>query len=96
MDKRNIKRIIAREGLLSLGLICGILLLFISKYYYVQMEKILKVFSNTNWSGWGVSYVENETSYNICRYSGFFLIICYFCILLIRFIIWAIRTLKEK
>jgi len=40
--------------------------------------------------------VEIENKYNICRYIGFFSLIFYAGVQLIRFIRWAIRTLKEK
>jgi len=96
MDKKNIKRIMAREGLLLWMIIFGIASLFLSKYFYGRMEKILEIFNNTGLYGWGVQYSIYEDRYTIFRYLGIFLIIGYTGIMFIRFIIWAIRTLREK
>jgi len=90
------KKIIAKEGLLSLVMLLGVVCLLLSRYYHKLNDKMLEFFNATGQYGWGVQYSINDSNYLIFRRIGLFLIITYLCIIIIRFIIWAIRALKQK
>jgi hypothetical protein len=88
MDKKQIKRIIAREGIVLLGFIAsGLLLLLVMNFVICPQPK--------------VSITVDELYFNryppLVPYVGLYLMFFgYPCYLLIRFIIWAVRTLKNK
>lgn len=76
MDKKQIRRIIAREGLIILGFIS------LCKLYLYRIENNCTG-SITCWEYYSKSALKGAVS-------------LYVSYLFIRFIIWAIRTLKER
>ena len=73
MDKKKIKQIVAREGLILLGLAIASHIL-----YNLEINQIAKYPVSSNFH---------------LRHS---FVWAYLLYLLIRFIIWAIKTLREK
>lgn len=96
----NIKKIIAREGLVIIGLIplCVLFSFFHITIFRIIQELFPKPFYIDGkeypalhfpiFGGYNLSYLFNMI------FSYFFVIYCIY--LLIRFIIWAIRTLKAE
>ena len=80
MDTKNIKRIVAREGLIVLGIISSSLI-----YYYIR-DLIFNLNHHDIFSE-----IPMDQTYALIFASK--LIVLYF---LIRFIIWAVKTLREK
>lgn len=76
MNKKKIKRIIAKEGLILVGLV-GLCRLYL---YRVEIN------CTGNLTCWG--YYSKSALKGVVSLYVFYL--------LIRFIIWAIRTLKER
>lgn len=77
MNTKNIKRIIAREGFVLLGLIIICVLLF--------------------WiTDWIAVHTHNNLLWLVSRNITIGIILGYPLYLLIRFAIWALRTLREK
>jgi len=98
MDKKA-KRIIAREGLILLGFISlGILIWGLGEYlnYRYWHYDVKKVFPNP------LSYEQEigvglaNPYYLIIWIGNFFAFITYPAYLFIRFIVWAVRTLRQK
>jgi hypothetical protein len=88
MDKKKIKRIIAREGLI-LG--CSVVISFAAYIGgFVFLSESPKFFEKYIATKYIITFGE------IMGYVFFFLIWNYPIYLLIRFILWAIRTLREK
>ncbi len=95
--KMKIKKIIAREGLILLGIaIVGLAVYFIGRHlnnvYLIQhQEAKFKVMQNMKYSLMGYTPYIRMMSFglNIAIFG-------YPIIALIRFILWAVRTLKEK
>lgn len=93
----NIKKIIAREGLILLGIvILGLVIYFIGRHlnniYLIQhQEAKFKVVQNMRYSLVGYApYVRIKSlGLNIAIFG-------YPIIALTRFILWAIKTLKKK
>ncbi len=88
MDAK-IKKIIAREGLIFLPFI------FISTFLLFQKIKIHN--DMANWEKHGLTIPDPLYSQDVTNNSWlFYLIAPYALMIIIRFIIWAIRTLKQK
>jgi len=93
----NIRKAIAREGLILLSIvILGIAVYFISKhlndvYLRENWDSKFKVIQNMKYSLLGYTPYIRMMSFgsNIAIFG-------YPVIVLIRFILWAIRTLKER
>ena len=93
----NTKKIVAREGLILLGIvIVGLVVYFIGRHlnnvYLIQhQEAKFKVVQNMKYSLVGYTpYIRMMSfGFNIAIFG-------YPIIAFIRFILWAIRTLKEK
>ena len=93
----KVKKIIAREGLILLGIvILGLFIYFIGRYlnniYLIQHQEVkFKVMQNMKYSLLGYTPYIRIMSFglNIAIFG-------YPDIALIRFIFWAIKTLKEK
>lgn len=95
MDKKKTRQIIAREGLIISGIISlGLLIIginmvansiFVKTYMYIPLENKLdfKIISYANYDN------INVLGYTISLFG-------YPLYLLIRFIIWAIRELRER
>ena len=77
MDKKKIKRMIAKEGLILLGFI-GL--------YKLYLYRVVEGNCVDNLTCWEY-YSENALRGAVIIYVSY---------LLIRFIIWAVRTLMEK
>ena len=117
----NIKKLIAREGLIFIGImLLGILFSFISAQIpYAERKPVgAPVFKdNGPWNQYivgtkdekgrpiekidGSWYLKDSNDNNlmkdnIANLGMFILFFCYPFYLLIRFILWAIRTLKQK
>jgi len=89
----NIRKIIAREGLVILAFL-GSICTFIGMGLYAYMKP-------ESWSYlWGISRNQIQTAQSqgelIMTWSFWAGIVLYFVYLIARFIIWAIRTLREK
>jgi len=122
MDKKNIKRIIAKEGLIILGIIgVGCILITTPELYIkpkpiretknLEQGQIYTTEKNAKpWEIWQEEKVKPEHKIfrlseveKACerqekiRFIGFIILLFgYPAYLLVRFIIWAIKTLKEK
>jgi len=116
MDKKTIKQIVAREGLIVLGMILlAFSIFFISssfpKMAYEKTPSFLTPQEFKEARDAGLTAEEIFRQYHerkqsepkakktrfLIRFYGFILIFCaYPFYLLIRFIIWAIKTLREK
>ena len=117
----NIKKLIAREGLIFIGImLLGILFSFISAQIpYAERKPVgAPVFKdNGPWNQYivgtkdekgrpiekidGSWYLKDANENNIMKdnFNNFGILTLFFCYpfyLLIRFIFWAIRTLKQK
>ena len=115
----NIKKIIAREGLVILGIIGIAIFIIITPPLYIKpkstievakqrpsLEQILGDKKSDKWEKYVVwdndketktpEEIANEKRSNIELFGFQFLILAYPAYLLIRFIIWAVRTLKDK
>ena len=97
MGRKKIKRIIAREGLILLGIvILGLTVYFISRHfnnvYLIQHQQVkFKVMQNMKYAFIGYTPYLRTMSLGLNM-----AILGYPIIALIRFIIWAVRTLKER
>ncbi len=103
MNNKKIKRIIAREGLLLL-FIAFLSSLLIRFYFYVDfiistgicklsyVEENLFIRGNFN----DAQEAIMRTNINVGRARLYGFILPFGIYLLIRFIIWAVRTLREK
>ena len=97
MGRKKIKRIIAREGLILLGIvILGLTVYFISRHfnnvYLIQHQQVkFKVMQNMKYGLIGYTPYLRMMSFgfNIAIFG-------YPVIILLRFIIWAVRTLREE
>lgn len=93
----NIKKSIAREGLIFLGIaVLGLIVYFISRhlngiYLREHWESKFKVIQNMKYSLVGYTpYIRMMSlGLNIAMFG-------YPVVALIRFILWALRTLREK
>lgn len=87
----NIKKIIAREGLLLLVPMLGIIL-FAKGTSIIEATRAI--------AGDGLFPIEHiikmDAEGTFIQRGGKYLVIGYCCYQLIRFIFWAIKTLKEK
>jgi len=93
--KMNIKKIIAREGLVIISIIIVGLLLINCPSIYLAVENFIGRFFHSRliWEEW----VNKPLYISIPENIGWFLLLLgYPSYLLIRFIIWAIKTMKEK
>ena len=102
MDNKNIKRIIAREVLFGIILFSGITAYFLAWHFSKSMDvdiniaKQQLILGNQDLSrAFLKSFTVDLDCRNNYQYIGFLLITCYFVILLIRFIIWSVKTLRE-
>jgi len=88
MDKTKIKRIVAREGLIFLPFIA------LSPFFLWQRMEILRAADN-----WKNSAIPTPANIHIQKLDNdsflFWLIIPYALMVIIRFLIWAIKTLRE-
>lgn len=89
--KMNIKKIIAREGLIILlTLVFGLFLIFLYHFFHPAN-------SNVPYALFGQKVYQYDLMIaNRFLFFGITLIGLYVVYLVIRFIIWAIKTLKEK
>jgi hypothetical protein len=93
----NIKRIIAREGLILLGiLVLGLVVYFLGRYlnniYLIQhQEAKFKIIQNMKYSLVGYSPYLGIMSFGLK-----IAIFGYPVIISLRFILWAINKLKQK
>ncbi|MFH0731308.1 MAG: hypothetical protein V2A72_00085 [Candidatus Omnitrophota bacterium] len=97
MQTMNLKRIIAREGLILIAIaIFGLAIYFLSKhlndvYLNQHLEARLKIVENMQYA------LVGYTPYLKTMSVGLKIAACgYPVIAALRFIIWAIKTLKEK
>lgn len=86
----NVKKIIAREGLILLGFICGsAVIIGLTKLSYHIFYLLTKPRLYDN--------LLIFEPFNTIKNIGLLIVVFgYFAYLLIRFIIWAIKTLKQK
>jgi hypothetical protein len=99
MNKKNIKRIIAREGLILLGFIgVGLLVWGLGEYlnYKYWHYDVKRIFPNPLTYEQQIGVGLANPYYSVIWLGKYFVIFTYPFSLLIRFIIWAIRTLREK
>jgi len=96
MDKKKIKRIIAREGLIILSIISLGLLLISTPYIFLGIENFINIIFRPS-SGRLLGWVSEPLYIRIPRNIGILLLyLGYPFYLIIRFILWAIKTLKEE
>ena len=86
MDAKAAKRVIAREGLIFLPLI---LLLPFLLFQRIEIQKAIDFYTGIPPSGLFKERVDNACFL-------FWLVASYALMVIIRFITWAIRTLREK
>ena len=103
MDKKKIKRIIAREGLIFLVAIVGIIGLLIEKYYIKKAIDVEASLGNDylrNINAFIMKLIEMRDHYymnaSIFHKIGFWSLILYVIYLPVRFIVWSIKTLRAK
>ncbi len=90
MEKKKIKRIIAREGLIVLATVgLGCLLIWIGLTFRPTLKDIFDTVAEE-------SLCYSSFPFGKMIHLGKLLIISYPISWLIRFIIWALRTLREK
>lgn len=89
---KKIKKIIAREGLIIIGITCvSILLMSVPSAYLLLDRLIRKLLLKRN-------IVYLDTPYNlesVTTYGMFLLLFSYPLYLATRFILWAMRALKK-
>ena len=105
-----VKKIIAREGLIILSIIVIFLAItktspLYTRYTYIEnFDRSTQNMTQQELTEWN-RYVENVNTQNDLAYKKrkkiynvmvYFLIFSYPAYLLLRFVFWAIRTLKEK
>ena len=89
--KRKIKRIIAKEGLIAILLLVGSIFIL----YWKDRADFLKNIFVYHPSIMTNARVRELLSIHYFLWIGQFFIFCYLLIMFIRFIIWAVRTLKK-
>jgi hypothetical protein len=91
--KMNIKKIIAREGLIILGILLpGIILLLIGNILITQPTQIQIDVTKLP----DQPTIYTKIGYNLNKIGLLLLLFAYPLHWLIRFVIWAIKTLRQK
>lgn len=89
---KSLKNIIAREGLIIIGIILASILIVYIPAIYLAIDNFIGV----KLLGRRIIWEEAPTLVQNIGYFGWFFLICaYPLYLLIRFIVWAIKTLKD-
>jgi len=100
MDKKKIKRIIAREGLIIIGFILLGFIIWTTGAYlnqrYIEQGSWVDVDAQGNPINSTINFIPEHPVYPKLVNLGIFLIWCYPFFLLVRFIFWAVRILREK
>ena len=103
----KIKKIISREGAVSLILLIGVIFLFVGNNFFKYRDKALEIYKipesgiisqsrlNAMVAGEHSSTRLSQQAAS-CSSIGFILINFYFLLMLIRFIIWVVRRLRTK
>ncbi len=88
----NIKRFVAREGLIASGFILTIILLILTPKVSLFIDNLIQKYIKHS----GIVWLENPPLTQTINNLFPIVILCYPLYWGIRFVVWAIKTLKQK